>query len=48
MSLMVAPARFAAEADAPLVECALKHEVSIPASAMMHFNQRAMVDETTG
>ena len=48
ISLIEAPATLAAEADAALVECALKIDVSIPASFKANFSHLAIVAEDTG
>ena len=48
MSFVVTPAPAALEHDAPLTECALKMEMSIPASSMKHLSHLAMVQLDTG
>ena len=45
---VVIPAIDAAVAAAPLIEWAKNIEVSTPAEVKIDFNQRAIVDETTG
>ena len=48
VSLVVTPAPAAVEHDAPLTECALKMEMSIPASSMKHLSHLAIVQLDTG
>ena len=48
ISLVEIPELAAAEVEAALTECALKIEVSIPASWITSFSHHAIVDEVTG
>ena len=48
MSLVVTPAPAAIEHDAPLTECALKMEMSTPASSIKHLSHLAIVQLDTG
>ena len=48
MSFVVTPAPAALEHDAPLIECALKMEISIPASCMKHLSHLAILQLDTG
>jgi len=43
ITLVVTPASAAVEHDAPLIECALKIEISMPAFAVKVFNHLAIV-----
>ena len=48
MSLVVTPAPAADDHDAPLTECTLKMEMSIPASSMKHLSHLAIEQLDTG